>query len=230
MRKLLFLIAMSVSFSSFSQTDDIKKKFEEYNMKADFLTENLKDADAQHSFNFKITTVTSQDTKVETGKFDVTKPVGQRWILLKVNGGTPSKKDLKNFDKAHNTKQDNVNGKVDDNSWKIEKDDDEYFVISFKYDKNTLPKKYDFLGDCTGKAYFNKKSERLEKAEFANDKPLKIKIFKVNELDMFVNYTYNEESKTYLISKENLDMKANILGQVIDIKEITEYSDYTDID
>jgi hypothetical protein len=52
----------------------------------------------------------------------------------------------------------------------------------------------------------------------------------VNELDMFVNYTYNEESKTYLISKENLDMKANILGQVIDIKEITEYSDYTKID
>ena len=215
-----------ISVSSFSQQDEIKKKFEEYNLKVDFLTENLKDADAQYSFNFKITTITSQDTKVKTGRFDATKPVGQRWILLKVNGNAPSKKELKDFDKSYNTKQDDMNGKVDDNSWKIERDDDDYFVINFKYDKNTLPKKYNFLGDCTGKAYFNKKSKRLEKAKFVNDEPLKIKIFKVNDLVMDVNYAYNEDGKTYLVSKENLDMKVKLLGQLMDIDEITEYTDY----
>jgi len=71
-----------------------------------------------------------------------------------------------------------VNGEIDENAWGIEKDDNEFLVIKFKYDKTTLPKKYAFLGDCKGLAYFNKKTLRLEKAEFVNEQPLKIKIFK----------------------------------------------------
>lgn len=215
-----------ISISAFSQTEEVMKKLKEYNISSEVLSSNLKDADAEHFFDLKITTITDSDTKIEKGKFDPTKNIGERWMLLSVDGETPSKKDLKNFDKAHNTKLDDVNGKVDENSWVIETDDDEYFVISFKYDKTSLPKKYTFLGDCKGLAYFNKKTARLEKAEFINEQPLKIKIFNVTKLDMVIYYFLNEEEHIYLVQKEDLEMQVKLLGQLVTIKEINEFSNY----
>jgi len=98
MKKILFLMALAISVSAFAQKEEVMKKLQEYNFSNDFLTSSLKDADAEHFFNVKTTTINSSETKVEEGKFDPSKEIGERWILLSVDGGTPSKKDLKNYD------------------------------------------------------------------------------------------------------------------------------------
>jgi len=226
MKKILFFIALTISVSAFSQNEEVMKKLKEAGITGEVLSSNLKDSDAEYFYDVKITTVNSSETKVEECKFDPTKKIGERWILKTVDGGSPSKKDLKNFDKAHNTKQPNINGKVDESSWGIEKDDADYLVVSFKYDKTSLPKKYAFLGDCKGLAYFNKKSKSLEKAEFVNERPIKIKIFNVTKLDMAVYYFFNKEAQTYMIKKEDLDMQVKLLGQLVDINEKSEFSNY----
>ena len=226
MKKLIILVVLSLSVSAFAQKSEVMKKLNEYNFSSKLVTTNLKDSDAEHFFDAKITTINSNETVVEKAKFDPTKEVGHKWILLSVNGEEPSKHDLKKFDKAHNTTQDGINGTVDDDAWTIEKDDANYLVIGLKYNKASLPKKYAFLGDCKGLAFFNKKTNRLEKAEFVNEGPIKIKMFNVTNLDMVVTYLYNEKEDTYFIEKEELDLDVNILDQNVKIKEISEYSNY----
>jgi len=51
-------------------------------------------------------------------------------------------------------------------------------------------------------------------------------MFKVTKLDMVVTYTYSSEEQTYLIKKENLTMEVKLLGQLISLEEINEFSNY----
>jgi len=225
MKQFTLLLALLVSLSAMAQKSVVLDKLKEYQFSEGLLTENLKDADAQYYFNLKTTTVETDKTKIEDGEFDPTRPIGQRWKLLSVDGNTPSKKEVKKYNKAHNTTQNDVNGQLDDNAWKIEQDDANTLVISFKYDKSTLPKKYAFLGDCKGMAFFNKSTKKLEKAEFVNVGDLKIKIFNVTNLDMVVYYSPDDELAG-LIEKEELLMNVKLLGEIVEIKEINEYSNY----
>jgi hypothetical protein len=229
MKKIIILLLSAISVSAFAQTDEISNKLKEYNISGDILTSNLKDADAEYSFDLKTATDNGTETKIETAKFDATKEIGERWILVSVNGQSPSKKDLKTFDKTHNTKKDDVNGEVDNNSWKIEKDDNDFLVISFQYDKSTMPKKYAYLADCKGYAFFNKNTKEFVRAEFVNEGPLKIKIFNIRNLDMVVDYTFLEGDGKYLMKVETLDMETRILGQPVKIREVSEYSNYKKI-
>ncbi len=226
MKNILFIVALMISISAFSQNEEVLNKLKKAGITSDLLTSNLKDGDAEYFYDVKITTVNNSKKKVEECSFDPTKEIGKRWILKSVNGKSPSKKDLKNFDKTHNTKQPDVNGKVDESSWKIEKDDTDYLLVSFQYEKTSLPQKYTYLGDCRGVTYFNKKSGNIEKTEFTNKKPIKIKIFNVTKLNMVVTYFYDENLQTYLVKEEDLDMKVKLLGEVVDINEKSEFSNY----
>jgi len=43
---------------------------------------------------------------------------------------------------------------------------------------------------------------------------------------MVVNYEYNEDEKNYFVQKEDLDMEVKLLGQLVTINEINEFSNY----
>ena len=92
MKKAVFLFAIAFSFSLNAQLNEVKEKLADYNISADLLSKNLKDADSEHSFNLKTTTVNGTDTKVERSHFDPTQVVGSGWILDDVNGNTPTTK------------------------------------------------------------------------------------------------------------------------------------------
>ena len=94
-------------------------------------------------------------------------------------------------------------GEPEDEDWKILEDNDSELIIGFKYRKENLPHKYKFLAQCKGKVFVNKDEKRLDKVEFYNTEPVKIKIFNVDKLDMVVTYKVEEGTKTYLI--ETLD-------------------------
>lgn len=226
--KLLFttILLTLVTISSFAQKEEVLKRLAEYNIEGDFLAENLKDQDATHSFDLKCNNTSNGTTKVELAHFDATKPVGGKWTLKSVDGVTPTSHEIKQFHKTHNTEKKSINGKIDDTSWKIVTDDTEYLVVSFKYDKETLPKKYAFLGDCTGTAYINKKTTKLEKITFVNDGPMKVKMLNVTKLNMNVVYSYNKDLDTYLMQKETLLMEVTALGTAVAVEETNEYTNY----
>ena len=46
---------------------------------------------------------------------------------------------------------------------------------------------------------------------------------------MEIDYQYNEEEQIYFIRKEIIEMDVHLLGQLIKIKEINEFSDYKKI-
>jgi len=166
---------------------------------------------------------------VQVATFDPTKSKGERWTLVSVDGNDPSKLDRKTFNKTHKTPKKSVTGRIDDSSLKIEKDTDQELVVSFNYAEDAMPKKYSYLRECKGVIYIDKESERLKKVEYTNDTPVKVKILKVNHLDMEVDYTWRPEDETYVVIKEVLQMDASILGQEVSATEINVFSDYEKI-
>lgn len=230
MRQVFLLLILTASLCSCTQKEEVMKKLNEHQITGELLTMNLKDSDAEHYFDLKNTSINGTETKIVESIFDPSKNIGERWILVSVDQISPSTKEFKEFDKHHNTKHKGINGKVDESSWEIERDDEAYLIISFKYDKKSLPKKFSFLGDCKGLAYYNKKTGKLEKTEFVNEKPFTIKMYNVTRLDMVVRYEFHEKEAIYLIDIEELDMEVSLLGQLVPINEVNEYSNYRKID
>jgi len=227
---LLQVLAIAVGLFTyptvFGQKAEVEKKLQEYGIPQDFFVDNLKDENANHSFKIKCTTITTEETKVEEGFYDPTLSDGKRWKLISVNDQEPTSKEIKQFHKAHNTSEDSGAGEPEDEDWKILEDNDSKLVIGFQYRKENLPHKYKFLAQCKGKVFVNKDEKRLDKVEFYNTEPVKIKIFNVDKLDMVVTYKVEEGTKTYLIEKEDILMDARLLGQSVEVKETSEFYDY----
>lgn len=223
---IIFVFGLFASPDAFAQKAKVDQKLKEYDIPDDFFMDNLSDENANHSVKLKTTTITSDETKVEEGYFDPTLNDGERWQLISVNGKTPTSKEIKQYHKAHNTSEDSDFGAPEDEDWKIIEDNNSELIIEFRYRKENLPHKYKFLAQCIGKVSISKIERRLEKVEFYNTEPVKIKIFNVDKLDMIVFYTLDKETKTYLIEKEDVQMDARILGQTVQIKEINEFYEY----
>ncbi|BDD00453.1 hypothetical protein [Persicobacter psychrovividus] len=219
---LSFLLLLSTTV--FAQNADIKAKLEQYHFNSESLTENLKDADAKHSFELKNINTAGDKKTVTISSFDHTKPVGSKWQLMSIDGREPTKKEIKKFNKEHNTKQAEINGKVDDDSYKILEDNEDFLVLGFRYDRSSLPKKYAFLGDCQGKAYLSKASKQLEKATFNNLKDLKISIIKVKKLLMIVDYGQGKNGIGYLIQDSKSNITAKLLGQEVKMMDENYYT------
>ncbi len=226
MKNIISFVLLLCTVPSFAQKDTVLEKLAIYGITEETLGTGLQDTDATHSFDIDITTNNGTKNIIEVGHFNPLKPIGERWILVTVNDKSPSKKEIKKFDKTHNTKQLDINGEVSDGSWKIAKDTDDEIVISFKYDKESLPKKFEFLASCTGKAFINKKTKRLVKATFTNDSPLKVKIFNVSKLEMIIVYHYIKEENIYVMDTQHLDMQVKLLGQLVEVEELNEYYNY----
>ena len=133
--KVISIFLFSIfSLQIAAQNNNIKEVLKEHDFEIQFLTTSLKDGNAEYHFDVQISTTTGNKLTVEKAKFDPSKPVGERWVLLTVNNDTPSKDDLNKFDKAHNTQKSGVNGKIDKSSWAIVTDDSDYLVLSYKFD------------------------------------------------------------------------------------------------
>jgi hypothetical protein len=152
--------------------------------------------------------------------------LGEKWKLVKVNGERPGDKDLKRFNKAHNTLKSDVNAQIDDDFYRIVEDNENEMVVSLRFRKETLPKRYKFLGRCTGMAYIDKKKKRLERIEYKNDYPVKVWMYKATGLTLIQHYTFDEKEKKYFITREEMDIDSNYMGKGISILYDIYYSDY----
>lgn len=223
---LLFVLLLSSSISGFSQAEEVKTRLLEYKIDEDRLSSNLREEDAVHYYKLKSLTG-GKDGNVETvAEYDPRKKIGARWTLLTVNDQPPEKDDLKDFKKIHNPKKKHITGKIDPASYKIERDDEKFLVVSFRYIKESLPSKFQFLGDCDARVYCRKDTKLMSYAEFVSFQPTKVKMLNVNEVLVELYYTYDEESKTYVHQEARLDMKVMLFGNEQEVEMINHYSDY----
>ena len=227
----LVLTLIIASSGVFAQKAVVEEKLKEYGIPQGYFEDNLKQENSNHTFQIGITTKTSSastgDTKeVEIGVFNPKLEEGKRWTLNTVDGNSPTNKQIKHFNKAHNSSDDYDFGEPDDNDWKIIEDNENQLIVEFRYREENLPHKYKYLAGCIGKVFINKMSKRLEKIEFRNDGPIKVRIFNVSKLNMVIYYLYDEETNTYLMEKEDVLMDAKMLGQSVEVEMITEFSDY----
>ncbi len=231
MKKLIYLIAILFSVTATAQKNSVLDKLKDYNFPAELLAKSIGGADTDEDYSFNFTTTSDVDAEiiVEEAKYDPTQKKGEQWILLSYNEKDPSKKELKQFKKDHNMKEEEIKAKIDDSSWGIESDNNDYLVVNFRYDSSTLKWRYKYLADIKGKAFLNKTTKQLEKVEYVNVKPTKIKPFKVDKYSLVVDYTFNDNEKIYQVEKEEIKMNAKMFGQTVPVKFTSEYSDYQKI-
>ncbi len=232
MKTALYCFLFLCSLAATGQKGLVLEKLNAYQFPDDILTQGLESAfpDLEHSFDVTITSTTDTEKIVEKARYNPKKKNGDRWSLEAINGAAPSKKEIKSFKREHGKKESMEKRRIDAASWTIDRDDAEYLVVGFTYDKSTLPYGYEFLKYCPGKAYLNKRTKRLEKAVFHNERPIKVWPLKVSELHMVVEYGYNESEMIYQVQKETMDMTVTSFGQSVPIKDVYEYSNYIKID
>jgi len=209
-----------------AQKKEVEKRLTEYGLSSDNVFNSFGNDNSGYACTATFTEENSEGTTEYVASYDPLKPKGSQWILKTVNGHTPAKRDLRKFNKAHNVVEDEMDAQIDENSFKIVKDDDHFLVIGMKYNEATLPHKYKFLGQCEAEMYIDKEARRLYKIRFYNQGDMKVKGFTVVKLDMIVEFMSDTTSVTYLVKDETIIMDAKILGQVVEINNRNNYYDY----
>lgn len=224
----IFLILMTIMLigisSSFAQKQAVMSALAKYKLDESILNPNVKAAMENYYFDSRRLSITRDDQKTEVARHDPSKPAGQRWILVSVNGQSPSRKEQAAFDKEHNQVPPKM--KIDEGTMKLESDGQDRLVISYKYDPSSVPEESSFIKDCRAYQHINTKTGLLEKSATKNEKPLKIKVVNVPALNSEVNYTYDTDAKSYFIQNEKIAMTIKLLGIPVNSLITTEYTNY----
>ncbi|WP_316792149.1 hypothetical protein [Pedobacter frigoris] len=228
MKKLLFLAILNLSvLISFGQKSVILESFKKNGVDPSILDPKSRDRPDNYTFDYKYTTITGNKESVILAKFDPSKPEAEQWTVTSVKGKAPGNSDIKTFRKNHGKPP--VVGKIDESTYKIEKVNADFLIISYKQDPASLPDEAKFMKDCRLYLTINLKTKRLEKVQSLNEKPLKIKIFNAEKLDLVAKYRYDENEKRYFTESEDLNLMVKFLGQLAPMETISEYSNYKKI-
>ena len=226
MKKLFPIILLTFSgLCTFAQKSAVLESFNKYGIDPAILETEARQKPANYAYDLKYTSITGEKESVSIAKFDPSKPEESQWTVISVKGKSPSASEIKTFRKEHSKPPANA-GKTDENTYKVEKDNTDYLVISYKQDPASIPSEASFMKDCRHYITINKKTKRLEKLQSLNEKPLKIKILKAEKLDLVVKYNYNESEKVYMTESEDLNLMVKLLGQLAPFETLSEYSNY----
>jgi len=223
----MILLAVATG-NTFGQKSEVLKAFAKYQIDESILDPALKKKPETYSFDLKYTSITSEKEKVTLATYDPSKIEAERWTVVSVDGKTPTSSEIKTFRKEH-SQPSRTEGKVDESSYKTEKDDGNYLTVSYKQDPASLPAEASFMKDCRLFLTINVKTKRFEKLEAINEKPLKIKILNAQKLDLAIKFKYDEAEKRYFTESEDLDIIVKFLGNLVPIQTLSEYSNYKKI-
>lgn len=222
MKKLfLSLLMITFCFVAFAQKSLVLQALKKYNVSEEVLNPNLKDNLEKYAHEVQRTVTINDKDKVYISSFDPNKQDPPQWTLVSVNGKNPSKGEQKAFEKEHNQKTD---FKVDDNSYKISKDDGNTLEITYQYDPASVDSDHGFFKDCLFTLHINAKTGRLEKMTEVNLKDLKIKILKATKLTTEVTYQYIEKDKTYVPLNDRIEVVIKLLGNEMPMITTDKYT------
>ena len=215
-----------ISSSVFAQKSTIITAFLKHNIDTNILDPDIKQRPEDVSFDYKYTSIAAGKEKVTLAKFDATKNGDERWIVLSVNGDSPSATEISTYQKEHR-KPKVPAAKTDTTTMKVEKENQDQLVISYKLDATTIPSEVSFLKDCRNYLTINLGTKKLEQLQMLSEKPVKIKIIKANKVDLNIKYIFDEKLNKYLPISEDLNIDVKFLGQVASMETISEYSNYS---
>lgn len=225
MKKLFILFFLSATaLTASAQKQAVLELLKKHQIDAAILEQQNKPPLDDHSFNLKYTSVTQNKEVISLAQYDPSKPEADRWTVISVKGKAPSKSEIKTFIKTHTKLP--VSPKIDDASFLVEKETPDYLIVSYKQDPASMPAEAKFMKDCRQHMTINLKTKRLEKIQSLNEKPLKIKIFNAEKLDLTIKFTWNEQEQRYFIESEDLNLIVKFLGQLAPMETISEYSNY----
>ena len=221
--KKFFALALFVVLNNFAfaQKDLVLSLLKKYNINEQVLDPNLRDNLEKYAYNMQRTVTLAAKDKVYQSSYDPTQDEAKRWTLSTVNGKKPSKHDINTFNDEHAMK---VHFKVDENTYKVAKDDGNNVEITYQYDPSSLDSDHQFLKDCLITLFINAKTGRLEKSSELNLKNLKIKILKVTKLTSDVTYAYNEANKNYTVANETITVVIKMLGNEMPMVTTNKYT------
>ena len=226
MKKLLSIsVLILLALNSFAQKSAVLSAFEKHGIDKSILEAKTIEKVDNYAFDFKYTSIAGDKETVTLAKYDPTKPMEERWTVISVKGKAPSKSQVNTFIKNHNVPK-TAPALPDESTYKIEKETADILVISYKQDPNTLAAEAAFMKDCRLYMTVNLKTKRLESIQSLNEKPLKIKIFNAEKLDLMVKFTFDEAANRYFTASEDLNMIIKLLGQLAPMETISEYSNY----
>jgi len=231
MKRLFLILAMVASVFTYSQ-NDASKILKQYG----FTTETVLSVldNSKSNYSFKVTGANrtyseankTDNTTHRVYSFDNSKQDGQKFSLVTVEGQTPTKKQLKRFNKEKNTVNSDSKMKLSEKDFFVKSDDDNSTIIGFNMQKDELPSKIAFMSHCTGFIHIDKKSGKITKLDIKSKESFNMKIFHVTELITTIDLAFNKEKNIYYITKEIVDTKVLVLGSVTEITIEEEYSDF----
>lgn len=225
MKKLFTVLLLSVSLLSASaQKQAVIDLLKKHHIEASILDQQSKQPVDDHAFDLKYSLINDNKEAITLASYDPSKPESERWTVISVKGKTPGKSDIKSFIKAHSKRP--VAVKIDEGSFLVEKETPEYLIVSYKQDPSSLPDEAKFMKDCRMHMTINLKSKRIEQLQSLNEKPLKIKIFNAEKLDLLVKLIWNEQEQRYFTESEDMNLIVKFLGQLAPMETISVYSNY----
>jgi len=178
-----------------------------------------------YAFDLRSASTAGGKQTVTVAKFDPSNAAEERWTVVSVDGKAPTRAEINTFRKNHNKQQ--ASTRVDNASYKIDKETADYLLISYKQDPASVPKDASFMKDCRSYLTINLKTKRVEQVQAINEKPVKVNILNAEKFELTIKYNWNEQAKRYLTASENLNMLAKFLGQSTSVETASEYSNYT---
>lgn len=226
MKKILIqAIILVVGHHAFAQKDAMLTALAKYKLDETILSEKLRVKPTDYSYDLKETVAAEGTEKVVMARYDASKEEANRWTVISVDDQQPTTTEINRFKKEHG-KSPYPPAKIDDNSYKVEKDEAGTLVISFKLDPASLVSDNSFIKDCRSYLTIDTKNGKIIKAESVNEKPLKIKAFNVPVLNSYSELTWNETEGKYFPKKDNINTTIKLLGQEIATTTILEYSNF----
>jgi len=231
MKKTLLILAIFISHVSFAQ-DDASKLLAQYGFTIRTVLGVLDNS--QSNYSFKATSSNhaysaannTNNTTNRVYSFDNTKPSGQKFSLVSVNGKNPTKKQVKHFNKEKNAVNANSDFNLTEKDFFVKSKDKKTVVIGFNLPKEDLPVKVAFMAHCTGYIYIDEKTGLITEVEIKSNEAFNLKIFHITEMKVNIDLAYNKDKKKYYITKETTNTKTLVLGTIMNIDMEEVYSDF----
>ena len=226
MKKLVIqAFVLLMGSQAFAQKDAVVSVLGKYKLDESILDEKLRIKPTDYSYDLKETVATEGTEKVILAHYDASKAEEERWTVISSDDQDPSTAEIRRFKKEH-AKPPYPPAKIDDSSYKIEKEENGLLVISFKLDPASLVQDNSFIKDCRSFLTIDTKTGKITKAESVNEKPLKVKSFNVPVLNSYSELTWNDAEQKYFPKKDNINMTIKLLGQEVPTTTIMEYSNF----
>jgi hypothetical protein len=225
-KALLITILGLASVQAIAQKDVVSAALAKYKVEENLIFDDkLRAKPEDYAYDLKETVTTEGRQKVILASYDPSKAEAERWTVISADDQDPSTTEIKRFRKEHG-KAAVPPMKIDESTYKIEKEEGNALTISYQFDPASLVEDNAFIKDFRVYLTVNTQIGKITKVETVNEKPFRIKTFNIPTLNTYSELAWSEADKRYMPKKDNTTMVIKILGQEATTVTILEYSNF----